>query len=155
MLSLEHLEICCFQMWPPKMSELLTIPIGTLQWRHNGRDGVSNHQPHDCLLNRLFRLRSKKTSKLRVFGLCAWNYRGTGEFPAQMSSNAGNVSIWWRHHAIFICRCMSKNKSVRSGFLLLTRRPWVIVILIVVFSLQVFLYNYSQAVALVPHHAYR
>ena len=31
-----------------------------LQWRHNGRDGVSNHQPHDCLLNRLFRRRSKK-----------------------------------------------------------------------------------------------
>ena len=23
-----------------------------------------------------------------------------GEFPAQMSSNAENVSIWWRHHAI-------------------------------------------------------
>ena len=37
-----------------------------LQWRHNGRDSVSNHQPHDCLLNRLFRCRSKKTSKLRV-----------------------------------------------------------------------------------------
>ena len=29
-----------------------------LQWRHNERDGVSNHQPKDCLLNRLFRLRS-------------------------------------------------------------------------------------------------
>ena len=29
------------------------------------RDGVSNHQPHDCLLNRLFGRRSKKTSKLR------------------------------------------------------------------------------------------
>ena len=27
---------------------------------HNGRDSVSNHQPHDCLLNRLFRRRSKK-----------------------------------------------------------------------------------------------
>ena len=27
----------------------------TLLWRHNGRDGVSNHQPHHCLLNRLFR----------------------------------------------------------------------------------------------------
>ena len=25
-----------------------------LQWRCNGRDGVSNHQPHHCLLNRLF-----------------------------------------------------------------------------------------------------
>ena len=33
--------------------------IQTLQWRHNGRDGVSNHQPHECLLNRLFRRRSK------------------------------------------------------------------------------------------------
>ena len=43
----------------------------TLQWRHNGRDGVSNHQPHDCLLNRLFRRRSKKTTQLRVTGLCA------------------------------------------------------------------------------------
>ena len=37
-----------------------------LQWRHNGRDGVSNHQPHHCLLSYLFRRRSKKTSKLRV-----------------------------------------------------------------------------------------
>ena len=36
--------------------------IQSLQWRHNGRDGVSNHQPHDGLLNRLFRCRSKKTS---------------------------------------------------------------------------------------------
>ena len=25
-----------------------------LQWRYNKRDGVSDHQPHDCLLNRLF-----------------------------------------------------------------------------------------------------
>ena len=62
----------------------------SLQWRHNERVGVSNHQPHDCLLNRLFRPRSKKTSKLRV----------TGEFPAQSASNAENVSIWWRHHVI-------------------------------------------------------
>ena len=37
-----------------------------LHWRHNGRGSVSNHQPHDCLLNRSFRHRSKKTSKLRV-----------------------------------------------------------------------------------------
>ena len=53
---------------------------------------------HDCFLNRLFRRRSKKTSKLRVTGLCAGNSPGTGEFPAQMASNAENVSIWWRHH---------------------------------------------------------
>ena len=60
--------------------------------------GVSNHKPRDCLLNRLLRLRSKKTSKLRVTGLCAGNSPVTGEFPAQRASNAENVSIWWRHH---------------------------------------------------------
>ena len=65
-----------------------------LQWRHNVRNGVSNPQPHDCLLNRFFRRRSKKTSKLRVTGLCAENSPVTGEFPAQMASNAVIVSIW-------------------------------------------------------------
>ena len=47
---------------------LLSIP---LQWRHNGHHSVSNHQPQDCLLNRLLIRRSKKTSMLRVTGLCA------------------------------------------------------------------------------------
>ena len=75
----------------------------TLQWRHNGHDSVSNHQPHDCLLNRLFRRRSKKTSKLRVTGLCAGNSPGTGEFPAQMASSAENVSIWRRHRGVIPC----------------------------------------------------
>ena len=70
----------------------------TIQWRHNRRDGVWNHQSRHCLLNRLYRCRSKKTSKLRVTGLCAGNLPVTGEFPAQMASNAENVSIWWRHH---------------------------------------------------------
>ena len=73
-----------------------------LQWRHNELDGVSNHQPRHCLLNRLFRRRSKKT-KLRVTGLCEGNSPVTGEFPAQKFCNAENVSIWWRHHVIFSC----------------------------------------------------
>ena len=42
--------------------------------------------------------RSKKTSKLRVIGLCAGNSPVTGEFPAQRANNAENVSIWWRRH---------------------------------------------------------
>ena len=58
------------------------------------------HQPYDCLLNGLFRRRSKKTWKLRVIGLCAGNSPGTGEFAAQMASNAENISIWWRHHVL-------------------------------------------------------
>ena len=45
----------------------------TLQWRHNELDGVSNHRGLHCLLNHLFRRRSKKTSKLHVTGLCAQN----------------------------------------------------------------------------------
>ena len=73
--------------------------LDPLQWRHNDHDIVSNHQPHGCLLNRLFRRRSKKTSKLRVTGLCAGNSPETGEFLAQMASYAENVFIWWRHHA--------------------------------------------------------
>ena len=48
-----------------------------LQWRNNGRDSISNHQPYDCLLNRLFKGRSKKTSKLRVTGICVGNSPGT------------------------------------------------------------------------------
>ena len=70
----------------------------SLQWRHNGCDGVSNNQLHDCLLNRLFRRRSNETSKLCVTGLCAGNSPIAGEFPAQMTSSAEKVSIWWRHH---------------------------------------------------------
>ena len=45
---------------------LFPSECSTLRWRHTGCDSVSNHQPHGCLLNRLFRHRSKKTSKLRV-----------------------------------------------------------------------------------------
>ena len=70
----------------------------TLQWRHNERDGVSKHRRLHCLLNCWFRHRSKKTTKLRITGLCAGNSPVTGKFTAQKASDAENVSIWWRHH---------------------------------------------------------
>ena len=86
-------------VWIKDISMELEISLwSTLRWRHNGRDSVSSHQPHHCLLNRLFRRSSNKTSKLCVTGLCVANLPGTGEFPAQMASIAENVSIWWRHH---------------------------------------------------------
>ena len=46
--------------------------VSALQWRHNGRDGVSNHQRLHCLLNCWFSRRFKKNKniKLRVTGLC-------------------------------------------------------------------------------------
>ena len=78
----------------------------TLGWRHNQPVSVSNHQPHGCLLNRLFKAQINITSKFRATGLCEGNSPGTGEFPAQSASNAENVSIWRRHHVILYLRCM-------------------------------------------------
>ena len=63
------------------MHRVVRSPNISLRWRHNERDSVSNHQPHDCLLNRLFRRRSKKTSKLRVIGLSAGNSPGPVNSP--------------------------------------------------------------------------
>ena len=75
----------------------VTVKQFSLQWRHNERNGVSNHRRLDYLLNRFFKHRSNKTSKLRVTGLCEGNSPVTGEVPTQSASDAENVSIWWRH----------------------------------------------------------
>ena len=47
------------------------IQNGSLQWCHNGCDGVWNHQHHDCLLNRLFKAQIEEDIKaLRHWPLC-------------------------------------------------------------------------------------
>ena len=92
---------------------------GSLRWHHNEHDCVSNHHRFDCLLNRLFRSRSKKISKVRITGLCVWNSPETGEFPTQRASNAEIVSIWWRHH---ILQCQSNNFISGLSFLNVIRR---------------------------------
>ena len=102
-------ESICF-LFQSSFNLLGSSQILALKWRHNGRNNISNHQPRDCFLNRLFRRRSKKTSKHRVTGLCAGNSPGTGEFPAQMASNAENASIWWRHHGCD-SRCSSSTAT--------------------------------------------
>ena len=79
----------------------------SLQWRQNDLDGVSNHRPVVCLLNYLFRRRSKEISKLLVTGLCEENSPETGEFPALRASNAENASIWSRHHVLLLYRYMA------------------------------------------------
>ena len=61
-----------------KMSNMNRV----IKKRHTERYGVLNHRRLECLLNRLSRRRSKKTSKLRVTGLCEGNLPGTGELPA-------------------------------------------------------------------------
>ena len=55
----------------------------TFQWRHNERDGVSNHRRLNCFLNRLFSRRSKLISNL--YGTCfvrkihRWSVERTGD----------------------------------------------------------------------------
>ena len=101
----------------------MEVPLGFsddrfpwLQRRHNERDDVSTHQPHECLLNCLFRRTSKKTSKLRVTGLCKGNSPLTGECPSQRASDAENVFIWWRHHDRFWSASFSReNGSIASN----------------------------------------
>ena len=97
-----------------------------LQWRHNGCDGVSNHQSRDCLLNRLFRHRSKKTSKLRVTGLCEGNSPVTGEFPAQRASNVENI-FWWRHHMLSGFCWILRLYNPAYDWIRATWEPWKMV----------------------------
>ena len=74
-------------MWPKTRN----LPSrSTSQWLHYERNGVSNHRRINCLLSRLFRHRSKKTSKLRVTGLCEGNPPVTGGFPSQGAGNEEN-----------------------------------------------------------------
>ena len=91
----------------PLQSHAAAPPWPTRTYRYHYNDvimsTIANHQPRHCLLNHLFGRRSKKTSKLRVTGLCVGNSPETGEFPAQMASNAENVSIWWRHNVLKLC----------------------------------------------------
>ena len=72
------LSICCCLDFP-RMSR---VTLDSWHCHHNDCNDVSNHQPHDCLLSHLFRRGSKKTSKLRVTGLCF------GEFT---------VDLWISH----------------------------------------------------------
>ena len=98
--SISGLSMTLVAEWesrPFRATDMIDGDYWSLQWRNNGHDGVSNHQPHDCLLNRLFRRRSKKISKFRVTAICEGNSPVIGEFPTQRASDAENVSIWWRH----------------------------------------------------------
>ena len=69
---------------PPTEFQQSQSSFVLLQCRHNECYVVSNHQPHDCLLNRLFRCISKKTSKLRVIGLCEGNAPHKGPVTRKM-----------------------------------------------------------------------
>ena len=68
------------------------------------------------------RPRSKKTSKLRVTGLCERNSPVTSEFPIQRASNAEDVSIWLHHYEL-------PQKNTREWF-------WQNTLWLIIFSIH-------------------
>ena len=70
------------------------IGVTVIQWRHNDRDGVPNHQPPDCLLNRLFQAQIKENIKAPRHRLLWGEFTGDQWIPAQRASNAENDPIW-------------------------------------------------------------
>ena len=89
----------------------------SLHWHHNDHDSVSNHQPHGCLLNRLFRRRSKKTPKLCVTGLCAGNSPGPVNSP-----HKGPVTrkMFPFDDVIMLCSSLNVLKMIHHGGINLT-----------------------------------
>ena len=92
----------------------------SLQWRHNDHICVSNHQPRACLLNRLFRRRSRKTSKLRVTGLCVGNSPGPVNSPhkgpvTRKMFPFDDVIMWIDQ---YFCVCMIQTSGSRYGIAL-------------------------------------
>ena len=72
-----------------------------LQWRHNEHDGVSNHQPHDCLLKRLFRCRSRKhqsyASPAFVRGIHQWPVNSPQKGSVTQKMFPFDDVIMWNH----------------------------------------------------------
>ena len=105
---------------------------GTLIWRHNERDGVSNHRRLDCFLNQWLRSRSKKTSKLRVTGLFVrgihrWPVNSPHKWPVPRKGFHLMTSSWnIMHIARFNCSDLidSVRMEIRRFSFMLSRTGW-------------------------------
>ena len=88
--SLHKRPVVCEATWKHKNARSVCIfLVMLLQWRHNEPDGVSNYRRLDCLLNRLFSRRSKKTLNLRATGIFEGNPPPvTDGFSSQRARNA-------------------------------------------------------------------
>ena len=106
-LSNENMKVSIYISTSPKVksarlinSRIITVASWWARWRLKS--------PASRLFTQSFIQAQIKENikKIRVTGLCAGNSSVTDEFPTQMASNAGNVSIWWRHHVMRIIQPM-------------------------------------------------
>ena len=87
-VDIRHQFKCNFRWMIMTVRYPITLPGIALQWSHNERDGISNHQPYDCLLNGLFRRGSEKhqssASMAFVGGIHRSNSRHKGRVTPKM-----------------------------------------------------------------------
>ena len=86
-----------------------------LQWRHNEGKDISNHQPHDCLLNCLFR-RNENIKALRHWPLWGeftgdrWNSPHKGSVTRKMFPFDDVISLYATAGVCFAnIHCRTKN----------------------------------------------
>ena len=115
---------------------LLEPWLPTLQWRHDGCDGVSNHQPHRRLLNRYSGAHQRKhqssASLAFVRGIHRWTVNSPPKWPVTrnffplddviMRTNFGEIWIQtqldsgsvlsWHHHACAPLSMRNANASL-------------------------------------------
>ena len=84
---------CCFSRMC--QDHVITMTSQWTGWRLKSSASRLFTQP-------FIRAQIKENIKARVTCLCAWNSPVTGEFPAQIASNAETVSIWRRHHGLSV-----------------------------------------------------
>ena len=62
--SIEEIDTTAMtKFWTTYINWLMLYRDSALQWRYNEHDGVSNHQPNDCLLNRSLKAQIKENTK--------------------------------------------------------------------------------------------
>ena len=93
--------VICFDDKIIHSDQYFTEVCFPLQWRHNERYGVPNHQPHDCFIQPFIQAQIKENIKATRHWPLWGEFPVTVELPAQRAaSNAENASIWWRQHVV-------------------------------------------------------
>ena len=94
---------CIESQWHMHTSAMCKVgpDFCSLRWRHNGRDSVSNHQPHHCLLNRVLTLIKENIKAPRHWPFCG-EFTGDRWIPRTNGQERGKcfhlmTSSWAMH----------------------------------------------------------
>ena len=94
--------------WDGMVGELLRGVSWPLQWCHQERNGVSNHQPNDSLFNPLCRRRTKKNTKAPrhrpLWGKFTVNSPHKGPVTRKMFP-FDHITIAWKHSCLGAGQC--------------------------------------------------